>query len=63
LTRIPNSKSPCPFYEVPVPGMKAKVKYHRGWGDLKLVPMQKSLRNGKKNVPVKIQSHAGYSQQ
>ena len=23
-----------PFYEVPVPGMRVNVKYHRGWGDL-----------------------------
>ncbi len=23
-----------PLCKVPVPGMKASVKYHRGWGDL-----------------------------
>jgi len=29
-----NSDKMLPLPEVPVPGMKAKVKYHRGWGDL-----------------------------
>ena len=42
--KINKKRETCsPFYEVPVPGMRANVKYHKGWGDLENHDNQKRV--------------------